>query len=187
MKLIKINFGQFTRILCSLFVTAFFITLLGCSTSSKKSSSTSSSKEDLNLQHLNSDSGEPEKIQGLASWYGRRFHKRRTASGERFNMYALTAAHRTLPFGTIVRVRSLKSNRSVYVKINDRGPHHRKRLIDVSYQAGRELGILNEGVVAVEIEIHPVVKSAQLTQLNHKELIDVADGVRSKYISPQHY
>ena len=79
---------------------------------------------------------------GLASWYGPRFHGRRTASGERFDQHQLTAAHRTLPFGTVVRVRSLVNGRTVDVRINDRGPHLRKRVIDLSRAAAEALGLL---------------------------------------------
>jgi len=89
---------------------------------------------------------------GLASWYGRkRMQGRRTASGERFDRHALTAAHRTLPFGTIVEVREPRSGRTVRVRINDRGPLSRKREIDLSYAAARQLGILGAGVAQVEI------------------------------------
>lgn len=83
-----------------------------------------------------------EVARGLASWYGPRFHGRRTASGERFDQHQLTAAHRTLPFGTIVRVRSLVNGRTVDVRINDRGPHIRRRVIDLSRAAAEALGLL---------------------------------------------
>ncbi len=86
---------------------------------------------------------------GHASWYGPRFHGRRTASGERYDMYALTAAHKTLPFGTLVRVRSLLTGREVEVRINDRGPFSRDRVIDVSQAAAVELGMLGLGVKEV--------------------------------------
>lgn len=79
---------------------------------------------------------------GLASWYGPRFHGRRTASGERFDQHQLTAAHRTLPFGTVVRVQSLVNGRTVDVRINDRGPHIRRRVIDLSRAAAEALGLL---------------------------------------------
>jgi rare lipoprotein A len=82
---------------------------------------------------------------GIASWYGQRFHGRRTASGERYDMHALTAAHPTLPFGTIVRVRSLVNGREVDVRINDRGPYIRKRIIDLSRGAAEALGLLEAG------------------------------------------
>lgn len=82
---------------------------------------------------------------GLASWYGPRFHGRRTASGERFDMHALTAAHRSLPFGTVVRVESLVNGRSVDVRINDRGPHIKRRIIDLSRAAAHALGLIDAG------------------------------------------
>lgn len=83
---------------------------------------------------------------GGASWYGLRFNGRRTASGERYDMHAFTAAHRSLPFGTLVRVRSLVNGREVDVRINDRGPRSRNRIIDVSQAAADELGMLTMGV-----------------------------------------
>ena len=83
---------------------------------------------------------------GGASWYGPRFHGRRTASGERYDMHAFTAAHRTLPFGTLVRVRSLVNGREVDVRITDRGPFSRGRIIDVSRAAAEELGMLSLGI-----------------------------------------
>ena len=96
------------------------------------------------------DDVEPDQ-QGMASWYGARFHKRRTASGERFDMYALTAAHPTLPFGTRVCVRSLATGRSVQVRINDRGPHTGGRIIDLSQAAAKQLGMLGLGTKPVAI------------------------------------
>ena len=89
--------------------------------------------------------------QGLASWYGGKFHGRRTASGERFDRHALTAAHRTLPFGTRVRVRSLATGQEVVVRINDRGPHKPTRIIDLSEAAITALGVRHRGVTAVEL------------------------------------
>lgn len=89
----------------------------------------------------------PEKViaRGLASWYGGKFHGRRTASGEPFDMHALTAAHRTLPFGTVVRVRSLVNGKTVEVRINDRGPFIGRRVIDLSRGAAKALGLLDSG------------------------------------------
>jgi rare lipoprotein A len=84
--------------------------------------------------------------QGKASWYGPRFHGRRTASGERYDMHALTAAHKTLPFGTVVRVRSMITGREVDVRITDRGPFSFGRVIDLSRAAAAELGLLGAGV-----------------------------------------
>lgn len=88
---------------------------------------------------------------GLASWYGAKFHKRRTASGELFDMKALTAAHPTLPFGSLVCVRSQVTGRSVVVRINDRGPHTGKRVIDLSRGAAEVLGMVGLGLKPVEL------------------------------------
>lgn len=88
---------------------------------------------------------------GLASYYADRFHGRRTASGERYDREEFTAAHRRLPFGTVVRVTRLANGRSVVVRINDRGPFVRGRVIDLSYAAAREIGMLRKGVVKVQL------------------------------------
>ncbi len=92
-------------------------------------------------------------LEGMASWYGERFHGRKTASGERYDMNALTAAHRTLPFGTRVRVRSVRDGRSVIVRINDRGPFASDRIIDVSKRAAELLGMIASGLAEVELEL----------------------------------
>ncbi|HCE91016.1 MAG TPA: septal ring lytic transglycosylase RlpA family lipoprotein [Acidovorax sp.] len=88
---------------------------------------------------------------GLASWYGGKFHRRRTASGELFDMRALTAAHPTLPFGSFVCVRSTVNGRTVIVRINDRGPHTGNRVIDLSRAAAEELGMIGLGLKPVEL------------------------------------
>ena len=88
---------------------------------------------------------------GIASWYGKQFHGRKTASGERFDMEALTAAHPKLPFGSWVRVRNLFNGRSVDVRINDRGPHIKRRIIDLSRAAARALGV--SGTHEVELSV----------------------------------
>ncbi|RYZ77644.1 MAG: septal ring lytic transglycosylase RlpA family protein [Proteobacteria bacterium] len=82
---------------------------------------------------------------GRASWYGQKFHGRFTANGERFNMHELTAAHPSLAFGTLVQVKSMRTGKSVVVRINDRGPYVTKRIIDLSYAAAKALGMLNAG------------------------------------------
>ncbi|WP_198388707.1 septal ring lytic transglycosylase RlpA family protein [Burkholderia ubonensis] len=89
---------------------------------------------------------------GLASWYGKPFHGRQTANGERFNMYALSAAHRTLPLGTHVKVTHLSSGRSVIVRINDRGPYVRGRVIDLSMAAAKVLDLPPMGTARVMIK-----------------------------------
>ena len=88
---------------------------------------------------------------GNVSWYGGRFHGRRTASGERFDMYALTAAHPTLPFGTRIKVRRLDTGQEIEVRINDRGPHARGRILDLSRGAAQALGVLQAGEAAVAL------------------------------------
>jgi rare lipoprotein A len=88
---------------------------------------------------------------GLASWYGLKFHGRRTSSGEPYDMYAMTAAHKTLPLPTWVRVTNQENGKSVVVKVNDRGPFHEGRIIDLSYTAAAKLGMLARGTAPVEI------------------------------------
>ena len=89
---------------------------------------------------------------GTASYYGARHHGKRTASGEPFDQHGLTAAHRQLPFGTRVLVTNLSNNKSVVVRINDRGPHTRGRLIDLSRQAAEQLGMLRSGTAKVRVQ-----------------------------------
>lgn len=92
------------------------------------------------------------KNKGIASWYGSDFHGRTTANGECYDMYALTAAHPTLPLPTTVRVTNLENNRSVILRVNDRGPFARGREIDLSYRAALELGMVNQGTAPVLVE-----------------------------------
>lgn len=89
---------------------------------------------------------------GVASWYGKKFHGRRTSSGETYDMYAMTAAHRTLPLPSYVRVRNLENGRAVIVRVNDRGPFLHNRLIDLSYAAAAKLGVVGSGTGIVEVE-----------------------------------
>ena len=90
---------------------------------------------------------------GIASYYGKRYHGRTTASGAKFNMWAMTAAHKELPFGTKVRVTNVENGKSVIVKINDRGPFVRGRIIDLSLGAFTKIATTRQGVVDVEIEV----------------------------------
>lgn len=91
------------------------------------------------------------KEKGIASWYGKKFHGHRTSSGEIYDMYAMTAAHKTLPLPSYVKVTHLKNGRSVVVKVNDRGPFYSGRIIDLSYSAAMKLGITATGVGMVEV------------------------------------
>ena len=88
---------------------------------------------------------------GIASWYGKKFHGRRTSNGEKYDMYAMSAAHKTLPLPSYVRVRNLDNNRSVIVRVNDRGPFLHNRLIDLSYAAAHRLDIIRTGTGRVEV------------------------------------
>jgi len=90
---------------------------------------------------------------GKATWYGGRFHGRKTASGERFDKNDFTCAHRTLAFGTVVRVTNLETDRQVLVRVNDRGPYGKGRIVDVSEAAARKLGMIHRGVVKVRLDV----------------------------------
>jgi len=105
---------------------------------------------------------------GVASWYGNKFHGRRTSSGESYDMYAMTAAHKSLPLPTYVQVTNLDNGRQVIVKVNDRGPFVKNRLIDLSYTAAKKLGISATGTGLVEVRAispgrHPVKKHQKTT------------------------
>lgn len=105
-----------------------------------------------------------QKQRGLSSWYGKRFHGKKTASGEPFDMHAMTAAHRTLPLQSYVRVTNLANDRIVVVRINDRGPSRQSRIIDLSYGAAKALGFSKKGLTRVEVEVLPPDEGAQLVK-----------------------
>lgn len=90
---------------------------------------------------------------GMASWYGRDFHGKLTSNGERYNMYAFTAAHKILPMNTMVKVTNLRNNKTQIVRINDRGPFVKSRIIDLSYAAAKSLGYANKGTTPVRLEV----------------------------------
>ena len=94
----------------------------------------------------------PYKMRGLASWYGKRYHGQKTSSGEVYDMYGLTAAHTLLPLPSYARVTNVSNGRSVVVRVNDRGPFHQDRLIDLSYAAAHRLGLIGQGSGMVEVE-----------------------------------
>jgi len=123
------------------------ISLIGCSSNPKKTVLYPKSV----VQNSRFEKGKT--IKGKASWYGKHFHGKKTASGEKYNMNNLTAANKTLPFGTIVRVKNLDNNRSVKVKINDRGPFIKGRMIDLSKAAFEKISPLEVGVLNVEVTI----------------------------------
>jgi rare lipoprotein A len=100
-------------------------------------------------QPMRSSAGYVEK--GVASWYGNKFHGNRTANGEHYDMYAMSAAHKYLPLPTYVQVRNLENGRTAVVRVNDRGPFHGNRVIDLSYAAASKLGMLRKGTALVEV------------------------------------
>mgnify|MGYP003556096712 CR=1 FL=1 len=102
------------------------------------------------------------KARGKASWYGKKFHGYRTSNGETYDMYSMSAAHKTLPLPTYAKVTNLDNGKSVIVKINDRGPFHEERIIDLSYAAATKLGILGKGTG--NVEIHAIDHEVQIPQ-----------------------
>ncbi len=129
-------------------------------------------------------SSEGYKKKGIASWYGTKFHKERTSSGEAYDMYALTAAHKTLPLPTYVRVKNLENGLETIVKVNDRGPFHENRLIDLSYGAAVKLGLLAKGTAPVEIEALNAAPEAQYyLQVGAFQSSEKAEALREKLLN----
>ncbi len=115
---------------------------------------------------------------GKASWYGRDFQGRKTATGERFDMNALTCAHRTLPLGSWLRVTNLHNRRSIFVRVNDRGPYKSDTIVDLSYAAAQRVGLLGKAQVRVE-RVSP-----DDPELAHELIADVVPGTPSLPILP---
>jgi len=132
----------------SKFVLIFLCFILHCSPSVRYG--TKDDKPVLKSQTLFHSS---DIMEGRASYYGKQFHGRKTANGEIFDMYQKTAAHRELPFDTILKVTNKANKRSVIVRINDRGPFKSDRIIDLSYGAAQDIDMIGEGVAEVSIEI----------------------------------
>ena len=116
----------------------------------------------MGKQYVPMTSLQPFRQRGLASWYGKRYHGQKTSSGEIYDMYAMSAAHPTLPIPSYARVTSVANGRSVVVRINDRGPFHAARIIDVSYAAAHKLGFIQAGAAQVAVESIIPGKSAGL-------------------------
>lgn len=133
----------------------------------------------------------PEKIEkretrgvqyGVASWYGGEFHGRPTSSGEIYDMYQLTCAHNTLPLGTMVMVTNLENGRSLELKVNDRGPFVKERIIDLSYAAAQILGIWEKGTAFVKVEVvGPLIEQVQRFTLQVGSFIDEARAEKLAY------
>lgn len=115
---------------------------------------------------------------GIASWYGKKFHGRKTSSGEIYNMHAMTAAHKTLPLPSYVRVINIKNRRSIVVKVNDRGPFVGDRIIDLSFAAATKLGVTGPGTAEVEISVLSTSKSKKRPVVRTIPLVEkVAEDV----------
>ena len=108
------------------------------------------------------DSGKGYIEKGIASWYGTKFHGRRTSSGETYDMYAMTAAHKSLPLPTYVKVTNLSNDKFIVVKVNDRGPFHENRIIDLSYTAAIKLDIIQKGTGLVEVKAIDIEDSKEV-------------------------
>lgn len=118
--------------------------------------------------------------QGIASWYGRKFHGHTTANGEIYNMFAMTAAHKTLPIPSYVRVTNISNNKSIIVRVNDRGPFHPKRVIDLSYAAAYALDILTHGVAEVKLQAIVIDKHQIPLRIDNSSRIDAQPNKQSK-------
>lgn len=142
-----------SKMFCLCLLVFLLFSLVGCGSKSKKSSDGKSPRpyKVMGKWYYPISDAEGFKEKGVASWYGPKFHGRKTANGETYNMHAMTAAHKTLPFGTLVLVRDLETGKEVTVRINDRGPFVRGRIIDLSHQAGKKLGLDVRGITKVRI------------------------------------
>lgn len=131
-------------------ITGLSLVLSGCSHAGRRHDPMAGLE---GSERIKGPDGKSHELTGMASWYGERFHGRQTASGELYDMYAMTAAHKTLPFGTMVRVTDIETRKTVIVRITDRGPFTKGRVIDLSYAAAGELDMIQAGVVRVRVDI----------------------------------
>jgi len=115
---------------------------------------------------------------GTISWYGRGFHGRRTANGERYNMHEMTCASRHLPFGTLLEITNLDNGQKAIVRVNDRGPFVRSRILDVSFGAAKELGFIHRGYVRAEFRVLP----DNWKILREQERLFAESGISGKFI-----
>lgn len=175
-----------------LFLVFFALTVFGGCTDDVATEEIISEKEIAEGEVLQS---------GLASWYGPGFHGRLTSSRDRYDQYEMTAAHRTLPFNTIVEVVNTKNDKSVEVRINDRGPYARNRIIDLSKAAAEEIGMLDSGLAEVELvlveaggtipeDLNRATYTIQIGEYNRLDPAErfvesVGDGVRIEHRIPQ--
>lgn len=131
------------------------------------------------------------KERGTASWYGKQFHGKKTANAEKYDMYTMTAAHKSLPLPSYVKVTNLENKKTVVVRVNDRGPFHSNRIIDLSYAAAKKLGMDHKGTAKVEVEAisvgkKPIVlaENTQVSENNSSESADKTSSAKSKSHKP---
>ncbi len=129
-------------------LTVQILLYYNCAPSARFSSNSSNNQKSTSTEYK-----EGEVLYGESSYYADKFHGRKTANGEIFDMYKKTAAHKTLPFNTMLEVTNLENNQSVIVRVNDRGPYKKGRILDISYGAAREIDMISSGVVKVRIKI----------------------------------
>ncbi len=162
-------------------VAGLALSVMLCLTGAKAAEPASTN---INPQPLNKSEKKPEKQAkhrwyqiGRASWYGQYFQGRETASGETYNMYGLTCAHRSLPLGTILRVTNLRNHKSVVVRVNDRGPYPENRVVDLSYAAASFLGFSERGLAPVRLD---VLQPSEISQLNWPAMSIQAQGLAQR-------
>ena len=134
--------------------------------SSPRYSSTSAKKNPTN-SNLSTSNIKDHKLEGISSWYGPNFHGKLTANGEVYDMYGVTAAHKTLPLNTICRVTNLANDKSLILRINDRGPYIKGRILDCSYGAAKKLDFINQGTTKVQID---VIEWGDGVYMHHRKL-----------------
>ena len=161
---------RFTGVLLISWLTVGLF-VVGCSTVETRESSSGKPRpyKALGKWYQPIEDADGFRQRGKASWYGKDFHGRKTANGETYNMYAISAAHKTLPFNTWVRVYNLENGRRLDVRINDRGPFVRGRIIDLSYGAAKKLGVVGPGTADVEV-IALGTRTNKRSKTNHGRL-----------------
>ena len=131
----------------------------------------------LGKQYFPLETGKGYTKTGIASWYGQKFHGHLTANGEVYNMFAMSAAHKTLPLPSFVRVTNLENGKQAVVRVNDRGPFHNNRVIDLSYAAAMKLGVLSTGTAKVKLDVLHVDEEGVLTVGNQPIIETTPDTV----------
>ncbi len=177
------------RNISTLFLLFLCLGMMGCASKSQGYSHSSSQMKNSSQMHkatmrpyvVNGKKYYPTQVNigdnfsGIASWYGEDFHGNKTSNGEIYNMYALTAAHKILPMNTMVKVTNLLNDNSLVVRINDRGPFAKSRIIDLSYGAAKKLGFANKGTAPVRLEVVGFGGRMNGKSISHKQSISIGN------------